>query len=112
MPCLGSKFELTGLSADEDRVNASVPNAKLDTAEIRRRALEARLSSFSLCRSAREIPSIRSGMTDRDVVDIEPVSESEVVENDATELNASERNSAVEVAAPMVPPAALCPGID
>lgn len=74
----------------------------VDTAERRRRALEARLSSFNFCRSAREIPSIRCirpGTTDRDGVVNEVASEAEDVENDATKLDASERISAVEVAA-------------
>lgn len=97
MLCLGSKLGSSWLSAGEDWVTASVPNAKLDTAEIRRRALEARLSSFSLCRSMREIPSIRPGITD--VIDDEGASETEVAEDDAAELDAIERNSEVGVTA-------------
>lgn len=96
MLCLGSKFESSGLSADEDW-EGSLPNPRVDIAEIRRRALEARLSSFNFCRCAREIPSIRPGIADMNGVVNEVVSETEVVENDAAELDVSERISGVEV---------------
>lgn len=98
MPCLGSKFGLSGLSA-EGWIKGSVPNPMVDTAERRRRALEARLSSFNFCRSAREIPFIRSGITDKDGVVNELVSEIEDVVNDVAKLDVSEGISGVEVAA-------------
>lgn len=103
MRCCGSKFGSSGLST----VNGSVPIAKVDAAEIRRRALEARLSLFSLCRSAREIPSIRSGITDRD-----GVSETDDVENDATDIDVSGRDSEAEVAAVAMILSPFCPGVD
>jgi hypothetical protein len=90
--------------------NTSVPMTKLDAAEIRRRAFEARLSSFSRCRSAREILSVRSGITVSDGV-VDAVSEMEVFENDA-ELDAYEQNSVVEFAAIIVIPPPFCPDMD
>lgn len=111
MLCLGSKFGSSGLSVDKDWVKGSVPNAKVDTAEMRRRALEARLSSFSFCRSARDIPSILSGITDRDSVVDGAVSETVDVENDAAELNVSERISGIEVTAVAVIVVPCCPDV-
>jgi len=110
MLCLGSKFGSTGPSLLEDWIKRSLSiNASVDAAEMRRRAFEARLSSFIFFRSEREMPSIRSGITDSDGVVSEDVSETDV-EIDA--IDSSERHSGADDIAAMVTPASFCPDVD
>lgn len=109
MLCLGSKFGSTGSSLLEDRGKGSLPNASVDAAEIRRRAFEARLSSFLFFRSEREMPSMRSGITDSDAVVSEDVSETDV---EIEAIDGSEQNSGADAIAAMVTLASLCPDVD